>query len=85
MSDHTPTTDAVRTAYAILTKWARVSTRPSTEVVEAEFDRWLAEHDAEVIREAAAKLRADEKADGGNNAVTSRQKAAAWLERLADD
>ena len=43
MSEYTPTTEEVRDNYL----------PPRTEIKDAEkqFDRWLAEHDREVIRE----------------------------------
>lgn len=48
MSDYTPTTDEVRACYSYRADWQ------SQEDVEA-FDRWLAEHDAEVLREAGQR------------------------------
>lgn len=42
MSDYTPTTDRVREAYARGVEFRTL------EQTRAEFDRWLAQHDAEV-------------------------------------
>lgn len=50
MSDYTPSTDGVRRSYAYVR-----SSKPDhkNQSAIAEFDRWLAAHDAEVL--AAAK------------------------------
>lgn len=53
MSDYTPTTDEMRRA------WSFWTTAPTREEADAESGRWLAQHDAEVARDALNKA-ADE-------------------------
>lgn len=59
MSEYTPTTESVRTAYAGAP--AGVFARDAYNTRSQEFDRWLAAHDAEVRAEAieAAAVIAD--------------------------
>lgn len=45
MSDYTPTTEDIRTAW---THGYHGDNYPGAEATDAEFDRWLAAHDAEV-------------------------------------
>lgn len=54
MSDYTPTTDEVRAMYVTGTPPHRVTVPQGN----AEFDAWIAQHDAEV-REAALNAAAD--------------------------
>lgn len=70
MSDYTPTTDRVREAYARGVEFRTL------EQTRAEFDRWLAQHDAEVrtavlplaqaaaLEEAADEMYGDKRASG---------------------
>ncbi|WEK60519.1 MAG: hypothetical protein P0Y60_14555 [Candidatus Microbacterium colombiense] len=51
MSEYTPSTGEVRRRYA----YARSAGHKNQSAV-AEFDRWLAAHDAEVLREAATEM-----------------------------
>lgn len=51
MADYTPTTRKVRDDY--ITRWGYAP------VARAEFDRWLAAHDAQVLRDAADALMED--------------------------
>ena len=49
MSDFIPTTEQVRETYSALCK---------TDAADAEFDRWLAAHDAELREQIAAEIEA---------------------------
>ena len=73
MSDYIPTTDEVRERFSLDAKYGDPVFEDS---LRAEFDRWLAQHDAEIMQQAyslAGKLadsfldsvRADERARGG--------------------
>lgn len=50
MSDYTPTTEEMRAFYTAerIDVHPHLFPKPSAEEAEAEFDRWLAAHDAEV-------------------------------------
>ena len=56
MTDYTPTTDEIRNGW-IETGWAPDGTLCDKRD-GAEFDRWLAAHDAEVAAKALAPIRA---------------------------
>lgn len=58
MTEHTPTTEDVRKKYAVADLLEYNLSKPF-ELAEgyAEFDRWLREHDAKVLWEAADRLR----------------------------
>ncbi len=56
MSEYTPTTESVRWNYAVYWQVEDHDTDGSAEAREAAFDRWLAAHDAEVLRAAATEL-----------------------------
>lgn len=63
MADHTPTTDHVRKLYTLAYAWRGYDDVDAGESdlssnrhdQRAEFDRWLAAHDAEIAREAEAR------------------------------
>lgn len=55
MTDYTPTTDQVKYRYQLDVGNSPISGR-SFDEAGLEFDRWLAAHDAEVLREAATAL-----------------------------
>ena len=52
MSDFTPTTEQVRNEYAHLGAWAS----ENEETRAGQFDRWLAQHDAEVRKQMAEEI-----------------------------
>lgn len=54
MSDdeYTPTTENVRNTYAYIGQGFAPSTRKNRALAEAEFDRWLAEHDRQIAENA---------------------------------
>ena len=80
MSKYTPTTEYVRDFYAKFTPSILIDRRPNGyERAEAEFDRWLAEHDREV---AAGALR-----DAAGSAIPRKALAQGtrdWLRARAD-
>lgn len=96
MSDYTPTTDDVRTLYAHADNWVggRVEMLGTPES-RADFDRWLAAHDAEVIAASESRERAEweraeiwrRKANGYSWALRSIQsEVEAWRNTgLPDD
>lgn len=53
MSNYTPSTEAIRVRYASIV--------PNFDLAAAEFDRWLAAHDAEVRAEAEGDPAKDER------------------------
>lgn len=55
MSDYTPTAEDVREAYAIYNANGFL-VLSSMHQDHADFDRWLAAHDAQVLRNAADRL-----------------------------
>lgn len=77
MSDYTPTTDDVRMGWADL----RAETVQEGLLAEAEFDRWLAQHDAEI--QAQALRDAEDNWQGGEWADAPRR-ADRIQERLAN-
>lgn len=48
-----------------------------------ELDRVLTRHTDDVLEQAASTLETDEAADGGNNAVLNRYKAARWIRKYS--
>ena len=57
MSDYTPTTEQVREAWSdrYSSEWG-FAYREETEMYDAEFDRWLAQHDAEVAEKEKQRI-----------------------------
>lgn len=58
MADYTPTTDEVRKCYdpSVASRFRDVPNEGFAAAIYAEFDRWLAQHDAEVRAEAADQI-----------------------------
>ena len=71
MSEHAPTTEEIRTHYA----FGVSPDLSSMHRDRADFDRWLAAHDAQVLREAAEAL-------PGRTPV--RHRVNGWLRERAD-
>ena len=71
MSGYTPTTEEVREAWLTAEHEERDPFSTSDDDLRAEFDRWLAAHDAEILEKAAQRVEALEpkldmsKWDGG--------------------
>ena len=95
MSKYTPTTEYVRDFYAKFTPSILIDRRPNGyERAEAEFDRWLAEHDREVaartLRDAAldwqtrAWANTPRHADRIADRMAASQYACDWLRAHAD-
>ena len=81
MSDYTPTTDEVRDRYA----WGRSDVGyVSYDEAEAEFDQWLAEHDAKVkadaLRDAAEAWAEDPESVDSETPADTRN----WMRDRAD-
>lgn len=83
MSQYTPTTKKVRLGYAVSAIWPS-ATDPERA---AEFDRWLAAHDAEVsaqgFREGVDFIDNDPSLSWGGSVVAGREEAARRVGELA--
>ena len=87
MSDYIPTTDFIRrhyskgpTAYFENGRIAKMPTDEDVEYAGRQFDRWLAWHDAELLRKHADFIR--ERSDAGEWAYAAS--AAIYLYEEAD-
>lgn len=68
MTDYTPTTEIVRTIYAMR--------HPDDEFLRGQdFDRWLAEHEARLIEKVEPQIRSDEREQAGQR-VFAKSEAA---------
>lgn len=85
MTEYTPTTEQVRTAYSIDSEaeWRDPLTN-HTRIHEREFDRWLAAHDAEVARNAAANALREAAADVDMSRPSGPLTHRTWLRDRAD-
>ena len=78
MTDYTPTTETVRERFA--------DGFPRAGYIQAleDFDRWLAAHDAEVLRKAAAEFPCDDEALTMFELALVRSNAGHYLRDRAD-
>lgn len=77
MSDYTPTTEEIRE------RWMNFDGGPDVSDA-AEFDRWLAAHDAEVLRKAAVEFSCDNEALSTFEVAVVHSNARHYLRERAD-
>jgi len=78
-TEYTPTTSEVRALYVTGTPGHRVS----VETGSAEFDRWLAAHDAEVVA-AGVDAERERAAREASRPVTDAERDAQLIEKFTD-
>ena len=82
MNDYAPSMDEIRAGWVMYSTWKRVPTCGRVQA-EAEFDRWLAEHDREVAVASAKQALEDAADDWHAEHEGTRPVPYIWLVRRA--